>query len=56
MAKAVVSLARWRADHPYRDERGLERSILAALREALADAGRPQLRVRQRRAARVRSH
>src|SRR5919202_4563182 len=37
MAKTVVSLAKWRADHPYRDERGLERTILAALRKAFKD-------------------
>lgn len=35
MAKAVVELARWREDHPYRDERALERGVLALLRKTL---------------------
>jgi hypothetical protein len=35
MAKAVIDLAAWRADHRFTDERGLERTIFAALRRAL---------------------
>jgi nanoRNase/pAp phosphatase (c-di-AMP/oligoRNAs hydrolase) len=53
MAKAVVSLVKWRADHPYRTERGLERTVLAALREAFADAGRPHPRTREMPATRA---
>ncbi len=36
MAKAVIRLAAWRRDHSWRDDRGLERTIRAALEEALA--------------------
>lgn len=36
MAKAVVRLDAWRADHSFSDERGLERTVLRALRRALA--------------------
>jgi nanoRNase/pAp phosphatase (c-di-AMP/oligoRNAs hydrolase) len=35
MAKVVLRLSKWRKDHPYRDDRELERGVLAALREAL---------------------
>lgn len=35
MAKAVIDLAAWRADHRFTDDRGLERTIFAALRRAL---------------------
>jgi nanoRNase/pAp phosphatase (c-di-AMP/oligoRNAs hydrolase) len=38
MAKVVVSLSAWRAEHSYADERGLERTILRALRRALEPA------------------
>ncbi|HEX6966692.1 MAG TPA: hypothetical protein VF166_12900 [Gemmatimonadaceae bacterium] len=38
MAKAVISLAKWREVHPFTDERGLERSIRRALHSVL---GRP---------------
>lgn len=36
MAKAVVELAAWRRDHPATDERALARTVLRALRAALA--------------------
>ena len=42
MAKAVVSLAKWRAAHPFTDERGLERSIWNALQSALDRHARPE--------------
>lgn len=35
MAKAVIDLTAWRANHRYTDERALERTIVAALRRAL---------------------
>jgi nanoRNase/pAp phosphatase (c-di-AMP/oligoRNAs hydrolase) len=37
MAKTVVELAAWRKDHPFDDERGLERTVLRALRRSLRD-------------------
>lgn len=40
MAKAVVDLAAWRKDHPYHDERGLERGVLAVLRKTLRQSRR----------------
>jgi nanoRNase/pAp phosphatase (c-di-AMP/oligoRNAs hydrolase) len=36
MAKVVINLAAWRADHQYSDDRGLERTVQRALRRALA--------------------
>lgn len=38
MAKVVMNLSAWRADHPFSDDRGLERTILRALRRAVAPA------------------
>ena len=40
MAKTVVDLKDWRADHPFTDQNGLERTIRRALREELS--GRKQ--------------
>ncbi|MDQ3699025.1 MAG: hypothetical protein M3373_13540 [Gemmatimonadota bacterium] len=34
MAKAVVNLAAWRKDHPFEDDRGLERAIFRTLGDA----------------------
>jgi len=40
MAKTVIDLKSWRADHPYRDEKGLERTVRRALLGELSDGGR----------------
>jgi nanoRNase/pAp phosphatase (c-di-AMP/oligoRNAs hydrolase) len=40
MAKAVIDLESWLADHPSRDERGLERTMRRVLREELGEGGR----------------
>jgi nanoRNase/pAp phosphatase (c-di-AMP/oligoRNAs hydrolase) len=42
MAKAVVHLAAWRRDHPYRDEGGLERTVRTALRRAGLGTHKPE--------------
>jgi Exopolyphosphatase-related proteins len=39
MAKTVVELSAWRADHPFSDQRGLERSVRNALRRSLGAIG-----------------
>lgn len=42
MAKAVVRLADWQADHPFADDRDLERGVLSALRRAGIGAPAPR--------------
>jgi hypothetical protein len=37
MAKTVVDLKDWRADHPFTDQKSLERTVRRALREELAE-------------------
>jgi nanoRNase/pAp phosphatase (c-di-AMP/oligoRNAs hydrolase) len=40
MAKTVVDLKAWRADHPFTDQKGLERSVRRELLGELGDGGR----------------